>query len=290
MPNAVNAFATAAANAGTAPKTTGKKSDGLVVVVGEVIDGKLGGADQEVAEAIDEFVSADGREKTAKAEKGMAKSTALPHCLTNFLETFAKAGRCPEKSIKFRTPEIKDGEGKVIKKASQVTLVIQDRGEQYVVSDEQMQTLIALVGEETTDEIVKHDMTFEFNNDVLNKDGIMPALGAKIQSLVTGDLAAKALKDLLAACTIGLDAAQKTEMSAALKQANEVMAAAKEAEQSFEPLLTAEQSAALLIATPRTTVRKGVVADLARLCKNDPELMRNLLEAMKSHSTQYIKA
>ena len=288
MPQA-NAFTAAAASAGTAPKTSAKKSDGLVVVVGEVVDGQLAGDLVEVAEAIDEFVAADGREKVAKAEKGMAKSTALPHCLTEFLETFAKAGRAPEKSIKFRTPEIKDEDGKVIKKASQVTLVIQDRGEQYVVSDEQMETLIALVGEETTDKIVKHDMTFKFNNEILNKDGIMLALGAKIQSLVTGDLAAQALKELLAACKT-LPAALKTEMSAALKKANEFMAAAKEAEQSFESLLTAEESAALLIATPRTTVRKGVVADLARLCKNDPELMWNLLEAMGSHSTQYVKA
>jgi len=285
MPDAPNPFAAAAANAGAAPKTAAKKSDGLNYLVGTVVDGKIAGDDEEVALAIDEFVAADGREKTAKAEKGIAKSTALPHCLEAFLDVFSKDGRQPDKSIKFRTPEIKDEDGKVVKKSCQVTLVVQDRGEQYVVSDEQMQTLTALVGEETTAEIVKHDMTFSFNNDILNEDGVMPALGAKIQSLVTGDLAAKALKDLLEACT-ALPAAQKLTMSAALKQANEVMST----EPATEPVLTAEKAAALLIATPRTTVRKGVPADLARLCNNDPELMRNLIEALGSHSTQYIKA
>jgi len=46
----------------------------------------------------------------------------------------------------------------------------------------------------------------------------------------------------------------------------------------------------ILVAEARTTVRKGVVEELATICENDQGMMEQLLAALGSHSTQYIKA
>lgn len=216
-----NPFAAAASKA-SKPATKGgkKKNDNIVQV-----------EDQEVADAIDEFVEANSRKKQAEADQEVAKSVAVPYCRSEFLKQFAEQGRKPDNSPKFRTPE-----------GNTVTFVTQDRGERYNVSDEQMETLQALLGEEKIEQIIIRDMTFKFNNDILNKDGVMDALGAKIGELVA------------------------------------------------DGVITENEAGALLQADPRTTVRKGALDDLARLCDNDPDQMESVMAALGSHVSNYIKA
>jgi len=214
-----NPFAAAVAKSSTPKPTNGKKVQNIVQV-----------EDEEVATAIDEFVEASDREKQAKADKEIAKGVAAPFCRGEFVRQFAEAGRKPN-TIKFRTPT-----------GNTVTLVIQDRGERYNVSDEQYETIKAIIGEEGLKQILLSDMTFSFNNDILNKDGVMDALGAKIGELVQ------------------------------------------------DGVITETEAGSLLEATPRTTIRKGTLDDLSKLCNGDPDQMEALLDALGSHCSSYIKS
>ena len=215
-----NLFQKAAAKAGaTASDTKGKKKQNIFPV-----------EDPEVAQAIDDFVHAHDEMKRAEADKEVASGVAKPFCRAEFLKQFAEAGRKPE-TIKFRTPE-----------GNTVTFVVQDRGERYSVSEEQMETIKTLIGRKKTKQIIVEDMTFSFNNVVLSKAGVMNALGDKITELVA------------------------------------------------EEVLTEDEAANLLVATERTTVRKGVLDDLADLCGNDTDTMEALMDALGSHQSHYIKA
>jgi hypothetical protein len=216
---AFNPFAAAAAKSAKPAAPNGKKKNDYILV-----------EDAEVATAIDDFVAAHESEKQAKADKEVAAGVAEPHCRTEFLRMFAEAGRQPESSPKFRTPA-----------GNTVTFVVQDRGERYEVSEEQLQTLSTLLGEEKTEQVLLRGTTFSFNNDILNKPGVMEALGAKIGSLVS------------------------------------------------EGVLTEHEATALLEAKPRTTIRKGTLADLAKLCGNNPDQMEAVLSALGSHCSSYIK-
>jgi len=213
-----NAFTAAAAKAPAGAASKSKKSQNIVEV-----------RDDEVGAAIDELVAAHGRIKAAETDKSIASSTALPHCLEKFLADFAAAQRKPS-TMKFRS-----------EKGNTVTLVVQDRGERYDVSEEQHATILAILGKKKTEDIILRDMTFSFNNAILNKPGVMDALGEKIGELVASGI------------------------------------------------LTGDEAGSLLEANHRMTVRKGVVDDLGKLCDNDPDQMKTLLEALGSHSSAYVK-
>ena len=216
----VNPFAAAAAGASAPKPPAGKKTADFVLV-----------KDPEVAAAIDSFCEADAKAKQFESDKDVAKGVAVPFCRTEFLKRFAEAGRQPENSIKFRTEA-----------SNSVTFVVQDRGEKYEVSAEQLETLRAILGDEKVEKVLLRDMTFSFDNSILNRPGVMEALGAKIGELVT------------------------------------------------DGVLSEAESAALLVANSRTTVRKGTLGDLARLCENNPDTMESLLAALGSHATAYIKS
>jgi hypothetical protein len=231
-----NAFTKAASKAKAPTGGGGTKKDQNIIVLD---------AEQhpDVVAAIDEFVEADAREKQAKSDKGVAKGTATPHCVTQFLNDFARTGKKPS-TIKFRTPIVETKvEGETVRTGGNtVTLVIQDRGELYKASPEQVETIAAIVGEDKVEAIVKEDTTFSFDNDILEKPGVMDKLGHAIAELVTSGT------------------------------------------------ISETDGENILVATPRTTIRKGVVDDLAQLCGKDPILMEQLLAAVGSHSSQFIKA
>lgn len=214
-----NPFAAAAAKAGSAPAKASTKKEKNIFIV----------EDPEVAKAIDDFCEAADKVKSFEADKEVAKGSAEPFCRTEFIKQFASDGRQPE-TIKFRTP-----------KGNTVTFVVQDRGERYEVSEEQMSTIKALIGEEKTEALLLRDMTFSFDNNILNKEGVMDKLGEKIAQLVA------------------------------------------------EKVLTEDEAAALLVAKSRTTVKKGTVEDLARICGSDCDTMEALLSALGSHASSYIK-
>jgi hypothetical protein len=232
-----NAFAAAAAKA-SSPAASGKKKDQNIVL----LDAE---ENPDVIVAIDDFVEADAREKQAKSDKELHKGIAKPHCLETFLAAFAAKGKQPS-TTKFRTPTVidpEDPEGKkVLSGGNTVTFVVQDRGELYKASPEQVETLTALLGEDKTAEIITEVTTFAFDPDILEKPGVMDKLGHAISELVTSGTISEA------------------------------------------------DGGNLLVANSRTSVRKGVVEDLAQLCDKDADLMGQVLAALGSHSTQFIKA
>lgn len=214
-----NPFGAAAAKAASAPKAKAKKTEDIFTVT-----------DPNIVKAIEAFVKASAEVKKYESDKEVCKGQAEPFCRGEFIKTFAEEGRQPE-TIKFRTPG-----------GSQVTFVVQDRGEKYTVSDEQLSTITAIIGEEKAGKVVLRDLTFEFNNEVLNKDGVMDALGKKIEEMVKAKV------------------------------------------------LTPKEAEDLLVAKPRTTVKKGTLEDLARLCDNDVDKMEGLMAALGSHVVSYMKS
>ena len=176
MPAKSNPFAAAAKKA-DAPIEPGKKKQNIFKV-----------QEPEVNSAIAEFIEASGAEKQAKADKEMAAATVKPFCRREWLSQFAVTGRKPD-TLKFRTDD-----------DEMVTFIVQDRGERYGVSDGQMETLKALLGPKKLKGIVVDEMVFKFNNEILNKPGVMNALGAKIAQLVKDDSLSEAeAADLLVA-------------------------------------------------------------------------------------------
>ena len=55
-------------------------------------------------------------------------------------------------------------------------------------------------------------------------------------------------------------------------------------------VLTPKEAEDLLVAKPRTTVKKGTLEDLARLCDNDVDKMEGLMAALGSHVVSYMKS
>jgi len=184
--------------------------------------------DPEIATAIKEFVDADKREKLAKSDKEMAKGQVLPYCTDEWIEKFAGDGKQPE-TMKFRAEE------------ATVSFIVSDKGEAYKLSDEQKETLTQLLGEDKVEGLVREVMDFKFNSSILEKEGVMDAVGEALDGLV-----------------------KQGKMSQA-------------------------DCDALIEAVPKTTVRKGIPEDLAKLCDNDPVLMAQVSEALGSHMVTYVR-
>jgi hypothetical protein len=187
--------------------------------------------DETISTAIDEFIEADDREKLAKADKDVAKAQVLPTCLEDYFQKFAQDKRKPS-TMKFRSQT-----GKT------VSLVIQDRGERNKVSEEQEQTLVSILGKKKAESLILRDMLYSFNNEILNRPGVMEAIGQCLDQLVK------------------------------------------------DGTLTQDEQDQLIEADSRVTIRKGVVDDLADLCK-DANAMEQLHDALNSpcHMSSYIKA
>ena len=224
-----NPFAAAAARAAAVPKATGKKKDNIVIV-----------EDLEVCAAIHEFLEADAKVKEAEADKKVAGGTAKPSCLSTYLEEFARDGSQPE-TMKFRTKEVKVDGKVVVPAGEQITLILQDRGEQYKVSDEQASNLRTLLGARA-EEVILTDTDFGFDNNILNKPGVMDAIGMAISGMVE------------------------------------------------KKLLSEAEAGQLIQAENRTTVRKGTLANLATLCGKKKDLMEQVLAALGSHCSSYLKS
>ena len=208
----------------TTPKETKKKGKGEIIEV----------TDDLISESIDEFVEASKKEKEAKADKKVASGVVLPTALEKFIGQFCTEGRQPE-TMKFRSKE-----------GNQITLVVQDRGELYGVSDEQYDTLVSVIGENSTNKIVLETTVFKFNPQIVAKEGVMdvlgPAIGEALQKLVN------------------------------------------------DGAITDEEAGGLLTADSLRTIRKGTVADLSKVAGGDEDTMSNLIDALGSHVTTYVKS
>jgi hypothetical protein len=175
----MDVFATAAANAGTGskPKT---KIDGNVVTP----------EDPEVRDAIDDFVEAKREESEAKSRKEAAKGVVTIFSKDVYFTRFAEGGSKPEKSLTFKGNK------------ESVKLVVQDKGEdeRYFISDEQLDILRMLLGDETLEEVLMEYTKYSFDPNVLAKDEVMPRLGTCIQGMVAdGVLTAEEAGTLLSA-------------------------------------------------------------------------------------------
>lgn len=156
---APNPFAKAKSKASDEPKATTKKKDQNIVVLPE----------GEASEALKDLKKAKATEKQAKADATIAINVAQPVAMEKFWAAFAAADEKPE-TMKFQSHD----------KKALVTFVVQDRGGVKDVSDEQRETLEAVLGVEKTESILEETETYSFDSEIMNVEGVMDVLGPAV--------------------------------------------------------------------------------------------------------------
>lgn len=152
-----NRFAKAASTATVAPK----KGDGEIIIP----------SDPAIRKAIDDFVIAKEAIKTGESDKQVAGGVALPWIKREYLKVFATNGFKPDKF-------------KVKGDQEEVLLLSQERS-QYNITDEQLETLKAILGEKKAEQILVESTDFAFDSTILNKEGVIDILSAAIDRAVT---------------------------------------------------------------------------------------------------------
>ncbi len=185
--------------------------------------------DAVITKAIKDFCDAKDKEKSAKAEAGIAKVPIEEFANARFVEKFAEDGIKPE-SFKI----IGDDE-------SQVTFIAQDRSGNYPVSDEQLEQITEAIGSDKANDLICETTTYSFSPEILRKKGVMEFLGRAMQTLVKNGV------------------------------------------------LTDEEVNELLVAKVTRVIKPGTLTLLANICEQKLPVMKQLVTALDSNVSTYIK-
>lgn len=147
-------------------KKSTKKDDNIIIVDND-----------EVSDAIDDFIRSQAIAKEANADATVAKGVIEPYALENYVKMMYDKGSKPS-TIKFKTPDREDEEGNVTDGGNIVSHIIQDRGPK-VINEDQEASLRAIMGD-NIDNYISEEDTYSFNTDILYKDGVADAIGAAI--------------------------------------------------------------------------------------------------------------
>lgn len=110
---------------------------------------------------------------TANNKKSLASKRVSDYALSRYAADYASLGVPPE------TPLIVSN-----KSGENVTFVVQDRTTQAVISPEQEEALVELLGEDEAAGILVSQETYAFNGDILAEEGVSEALSGAIAALV----------------------------------------------------------------------------------------------------------
>ncbi len=138
-----------------------------------------GSADEQSASLerdIHDILANDAIMDTAKTAKSLASKRVAEYALAQFSADYARLGVTPESPmvVSNRTGE-------------SVTFVVQDKTKTSVVNDEQVESLVDILGEDGTNDILTTVDTFAFNGEILGQEGVAEALSHAIAKLVEGD-------------------------------------------------------------------------------------------------------
>lgn len=159
----------------------------------------MGSAEEEakVAKSIHELVKLTAEEKAIEAKKSLHATVVVCAAKERHIRAFCERGAPPETPMQLQNH---DGE--------KVTFVVQDRGGQYNIKDDNMDMLRQLLGDDAADELVYTETTISFNRAIMAipgvSDAIEKALEAVIQKLVKSEKLSEEQADEL------IDAKQKT--------------------------------------------------------------------------------
>lgn len=158
-------FAKAAAKKESAPKAAKKST---TWAVGDPQGDKVG-------LSVKELVRISGEMKALEAKKSLHSQVVSKHANASFIRDFAEAGVMPETPMKVVNA---DGDS--------VTFVVQDRGSQYALKDEQVEALEAVLGEDVVAGLVYDETTIQFNRSVMAVPGVSEALEAALEKAISG--------------------------------------------------------------------------------------------------------
>ena len=129
---------------------------------------------QRLHDAVHQLVTLAGEAKTIEAKMKVHKSTVFEYANDRFFQTYA-AGECfPETPM-----QVQNGDGE------KVTFVVQDRAGQYAVKDEQIEQLIAILGEDAAKALVFEETKIGFNRDVLALPGVTEAVEKALERAIS---------------------------------------------------------------------------------------------------------
>lgn len=180
----MSVFAKAASKTSNKPKA--KKSKGTTWSVGS--DEATG----PVAKAIGQIAVLNAEKKKTETKLTAHKAVVLRHAKTQFCQTYAANSVFPDTPMKVVNPD-----------GASATLVVQERN-QYGVSDDSVEALTQILGEDGVDDMVYEETVFGFDRGILARDGVMDILGKHIEAAMaemveTETLDGEAVEDLLTA-------------------------------------------------------------------------------------------
>lgn len=158
-----NLFAKAKATVKPAPKKPKKGTTYLLPIENGVDPAdpeshrKMTPVSKRLHDAISIMLEQDQVRKTAEGKVNTAKGIVMPVAMELVVEDWAKLGVIPDSPLKIQND-----------KGEEVSLVIQDKSQQYSVSDEQVEQLRDLFGD-AVDEIVEQKTEFVLDSKILEE-------------------------------------------------------------------------------------------------------------------------
>lgn len=127
-----------------------------------------------VGKAIHELVELTAQEKAISAKKKLFATIVMKHAKTNHIADFCDLGVAPDTPMQIQNS---DGE--------KVTFVVQDRGGQYDVKEDQQSALIQLLGQDAAESLLYTETTLGFDRTILGIDGVSGAIEKALERVVT---------------------------------------------------------------------------------------------------------
>lgn len=126
-----------------------------------------------VAKSVKELVRLSAEQKALDAKMDLHKTVVKKYAHESFIQDFTSTGVLPETPMCVQTS---DGE--------KVTYVVQDRSSQYKVSDDQLDALKQLVGDDAADELLYEEVKFSFSRDIMSLPGVTEAIDEALTAVV----------------------------------------------------------------------------------------------------------
>lgn len=200
------------------------------------------GQNQKIASAIHEFVQLEAKKKAIDAQMGIFKTILKNAGEENYLRDFSTLGVPPETPMKLVNEE---GES--------VTYVVTDRCASTKVSDEQVEEIVAMFGEDGAKEIVFEQSTFKFDPVLMAIPGVQDVIEAALGEAV-----------------------------ARLTSPREVDG------KELPPLLTEQMAENLIECDQIRAFKPQTIKRMAEICGRSVTRMKDLLSAMGSACVRYV--
>lgn len=147
-------------------ETAAPKSKGMNWVVGDP-------EGDQIAKSVKELARISGEMKALEAKKKLHSQAVSNFAAKNFVKDFAEAGVMPETPMRVVNS---DGD--------QVTYVVQDRGSQYALKDEQIEAMESILGKDSVAGLVYEETTIAFNRTVMAIPGVAEAIEKALEQAI----------------------------------------------------------------------------------------------------------